>query len=101
MGGYIIPVIIGFIMVVVGMFVMRSSIFEFTSGSKKKDLYEKWLHTRRVGGCIAFEGLFIVILSMFCWEKENAVPLYIFLPISVVVCGIILYFVYKNNPMKK
>lgn len=99
--GYFILIAIGFIMLAVGSFVMKSSIFEFTSGSKRKDLYEKWIHTRRVGGCIAFEGLFIVILSIFCLERENPVLLYILLPISLVVCGIILYFVYKNNPLKK
>ena len=99
--GYFILGVIGFIAIVAGMFIMRSTIFEFTSGSKDKDLYKKWLVTSRVGLCIALEGVFIVTLSMICWTKENPLLLYILLPISVVVFGIILYFIFKNNPMKK
>ena len=99
--GYVIVGVIGFIAMAAGMFIMRSTIFEFTSGSKEKNLYEKWLHTRRVGACIALEGFFICGLTAFCWTKENSLLLYILLPISVVVCGIILYFIFKNNPMKK
>ena len=99
--GYFILGAIGFIAMIAGMFIMRSTIFEFTAGSKEKDLYKKWLHTRRVGLCIALEGVFIVVLSMTCWTKGNSLPLYILLPISLVVCAIILYFIFKNNPMKK
>lgn len=50
--GYFILGVIGFLALMAGMFIMRSTIFEFTSGSKEKNLYKKWLHTRRVGLCI-------------------------------------------------
>ena len=99
--GYIIIILIGAIIFLVGLFILRFTIFEFTSGSKKKNLHKEWLHTRRIGGCVAFEGLFICGLSVFCMERSNPLPLYILLPISLVVCAIILYFIFKNNPMKK
>ena len=99
--GYIILILIGAIIFLVGLFILRFTIFEFISGSKKKDLYKEWLYTRRIGGCVAFEGLFISGVAAFCMERENPLLLFILLPISVVVCGIILYFIFKNNPMKK
>ena len=93
--------IIGMIIMVVGMTISRSAIMEFQSGSKARNLYEKWLHTRRVGLCIALEGLAIIMLTAVCMEKEIPWLLAVVLPISVVACAIILYFIYKHNPMKK
>ncbi len=99
--GYVILMIIGMIIIIVGMTISQSAIIEFTSGSKARNLYEKWLHTRRVGLCISLEGLAIIMLTVFCMEKEIPWLLAIVLPISVVACAIILYFIYKHNPMKK
>ncbi len=99
--GYGVLIVVGAIVIIAGIAIGQSAIIEFTSGSKARNLYEKWLHTRRVGLCISLEGLAIIMLTVFCMEKEIPWLLAIVLPISVVACAIILYFIYKHNPMKK
>ena len=99
--GYIIIVILGTLMFLAGCGIGYSRTWEFQRGSKRDGLVEEGIHTRRLGLCIGLEGLFIVLLSFFCMEKENPILLFIILLISVVACGIILYCIHKHNPMKK
>lgn len=101
MSGYIILFIIGALVAFIGYFIASIPTWEFQKGSKRKGLVEEGIHARRLGTCIGLEGVLTGVSALYCGEKDNPVPLYFLIPLSLVACGILLYFIHKHNPTKK
>ena len=96
--GYIIGIVIGHGLTLAGSLLSSSRTWEFLNGSKREGLVEESLYTRRLGTCIGVEGILIAILSGICMERGTPIPLLIVAPVSVIVCGVCLYFIHKNKP---
>ena len=86
--GYIIGIVIGAVLTLAGSLL----------SSSREGLVEESLYTRRLGTCIGVEGILIAILSGICMERGTPIPLLIVAPVSVIVCGVCLYFIHKNKP---
>ena len=96
--GYIIGIVIGAVLTLAGSLLSSSRTWEFLNGSKREGLVEESLYTRRLGTCIGVEGSLIAILSGIGMERGTPIPLLIVAPVSVIVCGVCLYFIHKNKP---
>ena len=80
--GYIIGIVIGAVLTLAGSLLSSSRTWEFLNGSKREGV----------------EGILIAILSGICMERGTPIPLLIVAPVSVIVCGVCLYFIHKNKP---
>lgn len=97
--GYIIAIVIGAVLTLIGSLLSSSRTWEFLNGSKREGLVEESLYTRRLGTCIGGEGILIVVLSGVCMERDAPIPFFIILPISVVICAVLLYFIHRSKPV--